>query len=82
VNPQPKRKNQKQKPKAKTKSKNQIWAYSKFWEVFLESPGVFGKSRRFRKLPGVLEKVAEFWDQKNTFCDHSFAKIQIKSKNS
>jgi hypothetical protein len=41
-----------------------------FWEV----PRVFWEvPARFRKFLGVLE-VAEFWDHKNTFCDHSFAK--------
>ena len=41
-----------------------------FWEV----PRVFWEvPARFRKFPGVLE-VAEFWDPKSVFCDHSFAK--------
>jgi hypothetical protein len=47
-----------------------------YWEVprvFWEVPG------RFRKFPGVLE-VAEFWDPKNTFCDHSFAKKSNKKQ--
>jgi hypothetical protein len=41
--------------------------FGKF-RVFLgSSPGVFGSSR-------VFEKVAEFSDPKNAFCDPSFAK--------
>ena len=55
--------------------------FGKFPGCFWKVPGVFGKFSgcfgKFRHVFGssrVILKVAEFWDPKNTFCDHSFAK--------
>ena len=49
--------------------------------MFRKFPGVLGKYpgwfRKFRYVFGsswVFQKVAEFWDPKNAFCDPSFAK--------
>jgi hypothetical protein len=48
--------------------------FGKFGVFLGSSPGVLGKFRHVFGSSRVFYKVAEFWDQKNTFCDHSFAK--------
>ena len=48
--------------------------FRKFPGVLGKCPGCFGKFRYVFGSSRVFKKVAEFWDPKNTFCDHSFAK--------